>query len=68
MTLRRHLSRIANWWRSVHPSKALERAIPAYRDAAGRERRARQRNDTRSIGQAVAARKAALHAALRGRS
>lgn len=66
MNLRRQISLLLSWWRSVHPSKALERAIPAYRDAVGRERRARQRNDTKSIGRAVAARKAALHAALRG--
>jgi hypothetical protein len=66
MTLRRHIARVLSWWNRQHPSRALERAIPAYREAAQRERRARQRNDARSIGRAVAAKRAALHADMRG--
>ena len=66
MTLRAHLSRILNWWNRQHPSRALERAIPAYREAVQRERRARQRNDARGIGRAVTAKRAALHAHLAG--
>lgn len=65
MTLRQHIAVLRTWWRSIHPSHALE-AIPAYRDAARRERRARQRNDMKAIGQARRAMREAIHADMRG--
>lgn len=65
MTLRRHIARIRSWWRTVHPDRTLE-AIPAYREAATSERRARQRNDSRGIGSALKAKRAALHADMAG--
>jgi len=66
MTLRAHLARIFRWWSSAHPDRTLEQAIPAYAEAVRHERRARQRNDARGIGRAVAAKRAALHADLAG--
>lgn len=66
MTLRAHLSRILNWWNRQHPSKELERALPAFAEAARRERRARARNDARGIGQARKAKQAAILNDLRG--
>lgn len=68
MNLRRHIARMLAWWRSVHPDRTLEQALPAYREAAKNERRARARNDARGIGRAVAAKQAALHADLAGRA
>lgn len=62
----RTIRRIITWWNSLHPDRALERAIPAFAEAARRERRARARNDSRGIGRAVAAKRAALHADMRG--
>ena len=66
MTLRRHIARLLSWWRSEHPDRTLEYALPAYAEAVRRERRARARNDSRGIGAAVAAKRAALHADMRG--
>lgn len=66
MTLRAHLSRIFSWWKTTHPDRALE-TIPDYAEAARRERRARQRGDTRAIGRARKAKYGALHAALAGK-
>lgn len=66
MTLRAHLARIFRWWSSAHPDRTLEQAIPAYAEAARRERRARQRNDARGIGAARRAKCEALHADMRG--
>ena len=66
MTLRRHIVELLAWWHRRHPSKALETAIPAYAEAARRERRARQRNDTRAIGSAREAKREAILRDLRG--
>lgn len=63
----RIIREISKWWRRAHPSRTLE-ALPAYRDAVRREKRARQRNDTRAIGRARRARQTALHDNLRGRA
>lgn len=64
--MNRTIRRILTWWNSLHPDRALERALPAWAEAARRERRARARNCTREIGRAVAAKQAALHANMRG--
>lgn len=66
MTLRRHIARVLLWWSRQHPSRALEQAIPAFAEAARRERRARARNDARGIGAARRAKREAIHADLRG--
>lgn len=66
MTLRRHIARVLSWWNRQHPSRALERAIPAFAEAARRERRARARNDARGIGAARRAKQAAILNDLRG--
>lgn len=65
MTFRSHLSRIFNWWHRQHPDRTLE-AIPAYADAARRERIAKARNDTKALGRAREAKKAALHSNMAG--
>lgn len=66
MTLRRHIARVLAWWNRQHPDRALETAIPAYREAVQRERRARARNDARGIGAARRAKQAAILNDLRG--
>jgi len=68
MNLRRHIARLLSWWRSEHPDRTLEHALPAYAEAVRRERRARARNDSRGIGRASKAKCEALHAALAGKA
>jgi hypothetical protein len=64
----RTIRRIITWWNSLHPDRALERAIPAFAEAARRERRARARNCTQEIGAALEAKREAVHAALAGKA
>ena len=62
MNLRRHISALLSWWRSIHPSSL--NAIPEYREASLSERRAKRSGSTQAIGRARKAKSDALHRAL----
>lgn len=59
--MNRWIRSIVSYWLRAHPPCAR---IPAWKAAQEAERRARQRNNTRGIGRALAAKRAALHADL----
>ena len=62
MNLRRQISILLSWWRSIHPSSL--NAIPEYREASLSERRAKRSGSTQAIGRARKAKSDALHRAL----
>lgn len=61
--MNRTIRAIVNFWLRRHNPCAR---IPGWKAAQDAERRARLRNDTKSIGRALRAKQAALHGNLRG--
>lgn len=56
---------IAAWWKRVHPPKSPLEAIPAYREAANRERRAIAARNTQAIHRARLAKREVIMRALK---
>jgi hypothetical protein len=57
---------IAKFWSWFKPKRTPLFRLAAYRTAAEAEKRARLRNDCRAVGRALRAKRAAIHANLRG--